>query len=614
MNVDTLFGDFHFMRPIWLLALLPCALLLHWLWRQHANQGNWSRIIDPALLGALLLPQAAATRSRWPLLLLFAWLLAVLGLAGPAWERMPEPVHRSDDALIIALDLGPSMRAADVSPSRLERARFKLADVLASRTDGSTALIAYAGDAHVVSPLSDDRRTLEAMLPALSPEIMPAQGNNLPAAVTLAGELLRGAGLSRGRLLVISDSFAAAQHDEVCSRLARNGLQLSLLAVGTAQGAPVQLADGGFLRNASGGIVVPSVDHATMARGARRCDGRFSPLSLDARDLDAVLPDAHSGAAVREQDRLRRFDAWRDRGALLALLLLPLAALAFRRGWLLGLPLLLVLQPATPAQALEWNDLWQRRDQQAAQALAQQDPARAAQLFDSPAWRGMAQYQSGDYESAARSFGELDEASAHYNRGNALARAGKLQEALAAYDAALERQPGMSDAESNRELVQELLSQQPPPQQSGEDGDSSPEPGDEQQKPDADSSGSDTGESPQAGDQSGDDSKEESGAPEPGEEQPPQPGEPSQHAGADDAQPERQPAAGAGPRADEAETGDPAAAASADDDVTPNEQEQAIEQWLRQVPDDPGQLLRRKFEYEYRARNAQSRRQQEEQR
>ncbi len=422
-------ADFHFLRPAWLLALLPCALLAFWFLRRRARPALWSELIDPALLAALLLPEGAGRRNALPWLLLAGWALAVLGLAGPAWERLPEPVHRASDPLIIALDLGHTMRAGDLAPSRHERARFKLGDILARRQDGQTALIVYAGDAHVVTPLSDDARTLAAMLPALSPDIMPAAGNDLPAAVALAGSLLRGAGLERGRLLVVTDRFPAAQHAAVAQRLEAAGLSLSLLATGTAAGAPIALPQGGFLRERDGSIVVPGVDLETMREGVATAGGRFAALSLDDSDIAALLPPPLATDIERDDGVTRTFDRWQDRGAWLALALLPLAALAFRRGWLLGIALVLLL-PQPRAEALEWQDLWLNKDQQGARALADKDPARAAELFRSPAWRGTAQYEAGDYAGAAGSWAAKDDADAHYNRGNALARAGRLEEAL----------------------------------------------------------------------------------------------------------------------------------------------------------------------------------------
>ncbi len=607
-------ADFHFLRPAWLLALLPCALLAFWFLRRRARPALWSELIDPALLAALLLPATGARRNALPWLLLAGWALAVLGLAGPAWERLPEPVHRASDPLIIALDLGHTMRAGDLAPSRYERARFKLGDILARRPDGQTALIVYAGDAHVVTPLSDDARTLAAMLPALSPDIMPAAGNDLPAAVELAGSLARGAGVARGRLLVVTDRFPAAQHAEVARRLEASGLELSLLASGTADGAPIPLPQGGFLRERDGSIVVPGVDIDTMREGVDAAGGRFALLSLDDSDIAALLPPPLATDIDRDDGLTRTFDRWQDRGAWLALALLPLAALAFRRGWLLGIALLLLL-PQPRAEALEWQDLWLNKDQQGARAMREQDPARAAQLFRSPAWRGAAQYEAGDYAGAAKTWAAQDEADAHYNRGNALARAGRLEEALAAYDEALAREPGMADAKNNRKLAGEALEQQRRQKQ------------DQKVLPDEDGDKHTTQQDPQGTEQSesgsrlGQDGRPDS---QPERSEPQYPGadpehdghasEPSDESGADgepkadapgkqaaqpDAQEQEQPGAGEGGAVAE---GGAEAEARARGEAGNGEQDQAVEQWLRQVPDDPGALLRRKFEYEYRAR------------
>lgn len=616
------FADFHFLRPVWLLALLPCALLAFWFLRRRARPALWSELIDPALLAALLLPESGARRNALPWLLLAGWTLAVLGLAGPAWERLPEPVHRASDPLIIALDLGPTMRAGDLAPSRYERARFKLGDILARRQDGQTALIVYAGDAHVVTPLSDDARTLAAMLPALSPDIMPAAGNDLPAAVTLAGSLLRGAGMERGRLLVVTDRFPAAQHAEVARRLEAAGLALSLLATGTEAGAPIALPQGGFLRERDGSIVVPGVDLETMRDGVAAAGGRFATLGIDDSDIAALLPPPLATDIEREDGLTRTFDRWQDRGAWLALALLPLAALAFRRGWLLGIALALLL-PQPRAEALEWQDLWLNKDQQGARALADKDPARAAELFRSPDWRATAQYEAGDYAGAAQSWSARDDADAHYNRGNALARAGRLEEALAAYDEALARAPGMRDAAENRKLVDEALKRQEQQQQaqggaqqegnqSQDDGRQPAQQGQQDQQQDGQSSADGAQQQPQQGGNAGDGNEPPPGAQpqhgqranpddESGASDKPQGGEPDAQAAPPGEQEPPQPGAGRG-AAHDAQNAEGPASAEAEGDAASGEQDQAVEQWLRQVPDDPGALLRRKFEYEYRAR------------
>ena len=191
--MTDILANFHFLRPMWLLALLPGLLMAFFLWRQRRRGGTWHQVIDQNLLPYLIDTQQSGSKSAPLFLLLVTWLLASIALAGPTWTRLPQPTQQSSDALIILLDLSPSMNAADVEPSRIVRARRKLTDVLAARAEGMSALIAYAGDAHVVTPLTDDADTIIEMLPALDPDIMPVAGSNLLAAAAPATGLIANA-------------------------------------------------------------------------------------------------------------------------------------------------------------------------------------------------------------------------------------------------------------------------------------------------------------------------------------------------------------------------------------------------------------------------------------
>ena len=176
----------HWMRPEWLWSLVPAALLVLLLWRLRGRLGNWNQVIAPELLPFLVSPEAG---SRGPNLLpfiLLGWVLAALAAAGPSWEKLPQPVHQKQDALVLVLDLSYSMKSGDLAPSRLDRTRQKLLDLLATRKEGQTGLIAYAGDSHIVTPLTDDTPTIANLLPALAPEMMPVPGSNPAAAVAQA--------------------------------------------------------------------------------------------------------------------------------------------------------------------------------------------------------------------------------------------------------------------------------------------------------------------------------------------------------------------------------------------------------------------------------------------
>ena len=602
-------AEFHFVRPLWLLALIPLALLL---WRLRGHGGGlaaWRGVCDPHLLEALTVGADQGGNSaafRW--LLGLGWLLAVLALAGPSWERLPQPLYKEGGARVILLDLSRSMDAADVAPSRLERARFKLLDILERTREGQTALIAFAAEPYVVAPLTDDTATIANLARPLTTALMPAQGSRPERALERGEALLKQAGVAGGELLLIGDGVNDAAV-ELAAQLRAKGRTVSVLAVGSHDGAPIPVAGGGFLKEAGGAIVVPKLEEVPLRRLAANGGGRYHPLTADDRDLRTLLADSPEGEARKERGagEAATAHAWREEGPWLVLLLLPLALFAFRRGWLGALLLVTLLPP--PAEAFEWADLWQRPDQRAA-ARFDEAPAEAAQQFNDPAWRAAAYHRAGRFEEAAKAWRGIDTADAHYNRGNALARQGKLQEALKAYDQALEGAPEMEDAKANRQLIEELMKQQQPPQgQQGEEGqenqqgesEQQPQPGQSGQSGDQGEANPEQSVSDEAtADQSGQsgERQEEQGDAQPGEEE--REGHPSEEESAEPRRPDAEPAEEG---ADEAPSqAAPEVRAEAPDDELTSEEKMRVEQWLRRVPDDPGGLLRRKFLLEHRRR------------
>ena len=564
-------ADFHFVRPFWLL-LLPVGIWLVWRLAQgSANAGRWRIWVDDALQPFVLTAADSAQRGkRWLLSgAAAACALAILALAGPTWERMPVPALRSSEALVVVLDLSRSMDAGDVEPSRLERAKLKLLSLLQRRDSGQTGLVVFSAHAFTVTPLTTDTRTIAALVSSLSSDIMPSRGSYPEAGIGRAAQLLRQAAAIRGEILLVSDSGVSPAAMELARELRGEGMTLHVMAVGTAQGGPIPQAGGGFLSDASGQVVVNRVNLAALQRLAEAGGGQFSGLTPDDRDLDRLFAgEAMLAGVLAEDGEELRTEIWRDQGVWLVLLLLPLLAMSFRRGWVVVCVMMLTL-PGQRAEAQTWADLWQRRDQQGQTAFEAEDHQRASELFQDPAWRAAAQYRAGRFESSAETLASAQSADGHYNRGNALARAGAFAEAIQSYDQALEIDPEHDDAQFNREL----LMQQPPQQSQGESGGDG-ESGDESEsQPSAQNQGSDQPESS------------------PGDESQPQ-GE--QDAEEGDEQAQQQPApAEAG---DELPEGDPVPTPG---DLEEWASEQAAEQWLRRIPEDPGGLLRRKFLYQY---------------
>ncbi|TXS93062.1 VWA domain-containing protein [Parahaliea maris] len=593
------------MRPEWLWALLP-ALLLGWaLAAAHKRSGSWTAVIDPALLPYLVSESSTGKRRNLLPWLLLAWLLACVALAGPSLRKIPQPVQQRQDALVVVLDLSYSMKAADLVPSRLDRARQKILDLLKQREEGQTALVAFAGDAHVVTPLTDDTGTIANLLPALNPDMMPLPGSDAASAVSLALELLRSGGALDGRILLITDGVARDQHNDIAGALDAAGVELEVMGVGTASGAPLPLPDGGFLKDAQGTIVVPGLDSGSLATLAERSRGRYMAMQVDNSDLERLAHPPALPGRERLSDSERRADHWEDQGYVLVLLLLPVAVFLFRRGVLLGLLALLWLGNPQAARAQSWDDWWLTPDQQGQRALEAGDAEQASELFDNSAWAGTAAYEAGNYEGAAQRFAEGDSADDWYNRGNALARAGKLDEAIAAYTESLDRQPEQADAQANLELVKQLKEQQEQQQQNQQNQDGEQDQQDQNQQSN-DSQQQDQQQNQQQNQQKGDQQNTDS---ESGQDQQPR----DDPASEDDEQPQADAQAGnqeeeedeqqqASPTPQDQQDGEGQEQSSAPVSAEQAERDQALEQWLRRVPDDPSGLLREKFRYESRQR------------
>ena len=565
----------HFIRPelLWLLpVVLPLILLA---WRKQSSGGDWAKAIDSELLPHLVASEGSSG-SRLRQLWWLALPLLVFGASGPSLERTELPVFEKSDALVIVLDLSRSMWATDTQPSRIRRARQKVMDVLDLRSEGVTGMVVFAGDAHVVTPLTDDTRTIENLLSALAPDIMPLQGSNATEALGLAASLLETSGLTNGSVLLITDGLPKLSTSQVSDLLKPVGAALSILIVGTETGAPIPLPDGGFLRDDSDQIVIPAVDKRMIQQIASNLDARSASVSVDSSDLTYLLSGTES--SMTSGDSLeRKTDTWVDLGYWLAiaaaLLLLPL----FRRGALSALVFAVLLTDADPAQANPLENFWSTPDQKGASALADGDPALAATLFEAPEWRGTAQYEAGNFKSSSAEFGKLESTDSLYNRGNALALAGDLKAAIESYDKSLALSPERQDAITNRELVKSLLEQQEQDQQ-GNDQDSDSDQSDQ----DGESQDSESESAQQEQDSQ---SESQEGDSEPSDQQPSD--QESQQNGDAEMTEDLSPS--------DLEEATQEQLARFDEAL---EEQQALEQWLRRVPDDPGGLLRRKFRYQ----------------
>jgi Ca-activated chloride channel family protein len=578
-------ADFHWLRPAWLLAIPLVIAVVVLLARRRLGAGNWGNIIDPALMPYVLSrTPGRGIDHRWWLLGL-GGIIASAALAGPAWQRIDQPVFRADQALVVALDLSRSMDAQDIAPSRLARAKLKILGLLERRQSGQTALLVYTANAFTVTPLTDDTDTIAALVNSLSTDIMPSRGSYPEVGIRKGQSLLEQAGVGAGEVLLVTDGGASPAAEKAARDLREAGFALSILGVGTREGAPIPRLSGGFVTDDRGKLAVARLEERGLRDLAAAGGGRFAVLVADNSDLDQLLSGEVSAAAAADENS-HATDQWREEGPWLVLLLLPLAALAFRKGWVLVLVVFIVPLPQ-PAEASLWDDLWRNSDQQAQRALKEGNAADAAVLFDHTEWRGVARYQAGDYTGSAAEFAESGDTRNLYNLGNAMAQQGEFDAAIDAYEQVLELEPGNEDAQYNLDLVKGLKDQQEQEQQAqGDDQQSTENPGGEGQESDGESEQDQEG---QEGSSQSEAQSEERDSSERGDEE----------MSEEDLQALQEELQRAAEEAERGEQPQQLTEAELAELRQQQEQQQAMEQWLRRIPDDPGGLLRRKFRYQY---------------
>ena len=610
----TGFESFQFLRPGWLVLIIPGCWLVFRLHQRWKERTDWSGVVEPHLL-ELLLVEARGIRRTWiPWMLSLMLILVLTAMAGPVLEKRSVPVLKKNLAKVLVLDVSHSMLAEDLRPNRIERAKFKLRDLLNRIDEGETALIAYAGDAHVISPLTSDTHTITTLLPGLEPDIMPHRGSRPDRAMELAVKLLDGHSANPGEVIWLTDGIPENMIPTVAQLLGRH--RLSVIGVGTEKGAPIPGKNSGFLKNSKGGIVMSRLDTSRLQVLAQQKGGTFQILRNDDQDLEIVLNQPILMNEYFEDETEKQGDIWREEGPWLLLIMLPLAALMFRRGLIFGFLLISLHLPgfviSESAYAFEWKDLWKNKDQQGQQYFIEGLHSEAAQVFENPEWKGLSHFRSGNLENALEEWKEIDSPRSLFNQGNALAKLGKLDQAIDRYDQVLEREPEHSDARFNRDLLKKLLEEQEKQKQQNQQQDGS---GEDQQKTENQQSENQkerSEENPSSA-ESGSDSKnqnmENSGQSEQAQKSDSQNKEISEAQSDKQEQENTDEASVTEENNQEGEEDSKQQQAfikprSVSELTEDNPQEQELRQWLQKIPDDPSRLLRNKM-YRAHQRNKQ---------
>jgi len=597
---------FHFLRPelLWLIVLL--VLILFGVKQISNRESSWQQVISPHLIKFLMVSgKTTTTKNNLWLTGLIAFLM-IIAVSGPAIREKNVPIFQTEDSRVILLDLSLSMDATDIKPSRIDRARFKIMDILEQTKEGTIGLVVYAGDAFIISPLTSDSNTIASMIPTLSTGIMPILGSRPDIAIKKAIELLDNAKQSSGQIIWITDGVEDEFKDGVIDALANTKHLLSVLAVGTEQGAPIPLPDGnGFLKDNNGNIILPKLNASSLKSIVSKANGQYVELTASNNDIDFIMAilaqqkefEKNNGDNLNANESDKRISRWIDDGYWLSwiigvLFLIRLLKNSFSpksNQFNASFGLVFILLSAGSLTSFNtkaddddsisnsslnsrlnstWNDLWKTKDQQAQQAFEQKNYKKSASLFENDDWKASANYKSDNFESAVAGFSKGADADSFYNRANALAKSQKLEEAIESYDNTLALEPEHEDAIFNKKIVEDMLKQK----QEQDKKDQEQKDKEEQDKKDEENK-----------DQS--DSDAESKSDEKKED-----GEKSEEEKKQEQQEKEQ-------KEQEQEE-----AEISEDERDKKEKDQALKHWLEKIPDDPGGLLRRKMYREYQRR------------
>ena len=637
------------------------------------DQNLWQQIIPQHLYQQMIVSKGIHKSNAFMHVGTVTLFVATLAIAGPSWERLPQAVYQTQVGKVILMDMSMSLRATDLSPNRLTRARFKAIDLVNEVKEGETGLVAYSGDAFVVSPLTDDINNLKTLIPVLSPEIMPTQGSSALIGLEQSAALLRNAGYKQGQIYWITDGINYDEITDIRDFIINSDFDVSALLIGTEAGAPISMLDGQLLKDYSGKIVIPSIDSRYMNQAMAGTRAQYHLFAADNSDIQAIkikveFEQQQQAKAIENTSG----DELKDMGPFLVLLLLPIAAYTFRKGLLniaiaaLFTSVLLVPEQTAMAQSNALNGspesspnitlakpdampetmidkVFKNADQRGKLAFDNSDFEKAGELFENEEWRAASAYKKGDYESAAKLYSALLEKTDKpntdnlYNQGNALAKLGKLKEALELYKQTLMVDADHQPALQNKKIVEEMLNQQQNEQnQQQESNDQNSDENGEQQKNEEQSESdsqqqdqSQDGDSQEDGQQGEQNEEQQSEGQQNSEQQGEQKNNANDEALKEEAQEQAQRESEASQtqeqkdqesslenepneQSDEQETpGQEQQAAISNqinaDDLTPEQKEemQRMQMILNKVTDDPAYLLKRKMQLEaYKRKNS----------
>lgn len=461
-NID--WEAFHFLREEMLWLIVPLILILIIGLISIRDDAKWKTAIAPHLRPFMIKKGSEKFRRLSQVLLFLMLTIGVLGLAGPTWKKVELPDKILETPLVIALDLSQSMMTTDIQPNRLERAKFKINDLLDANPRSRIGFIAYAGTAHTIIPLTRDYNIIKSHISGIGPHIMPFSGSDLENALVLNDSMTKSIE-APGTLLVITDDFSERNFQLMRNFVMNGNTKLEIIAMNTPGGGKVPNFNGrGYLKN-NGQVAETSLNTTVINKLKAIENINVNNLTLDNSDMALLANKINADLEFREKQDLNKED-WQDEGLLL---IIPLAIgilLWFRKGWVVYFFVVgfmitscseLKKTPIQDRENMSAEDWWYTKGYQGQKQYDEGNYAEAAELYEDPMHKGVAYYKAGNYTDAINEFSKDSTAQGAYNLGLAYYENGDFLSAERAFEKAEELDENFEAAKTNKLKVNQIL-------------------------------------------------------------------------------------------------------------------------------------------------------------
>ncbi len=444
---------FHFLRGEYLELILICIVVLIIGFFFYREFNSWKKNIAKHLQPYVIQKGTAWKSHLIKVSVVLMFVLGGISFLGPSWSQVKAPAKKVKSQLVIALDLSNSMLARDISPSRLERAKFKIHDFLKANPRAETNLLVFAGTIHTAIPFTTDYRIIEDQIDGLIPRMMPVKGT---AFNTLFREIdtLFTDNKAEGKVLLITDDLEDVSIEIVRNFLQQNNIKLYIYPFATQTGIVIPNTN-----------KISSLNLEKVNSLAAMDKVEILEITLDNSDVKD-LAEAISATILFEDKSTEEQENWLDNGFWLVIPLVFIFLFSFRKGWSLNMVLVMVVLSScsknteSKGSDYKFKDLWYTQEYQAQQAYNKEDYMVAAQDFLNPLRKGAAYYKAGDYLSAQTAFERDTTTTGLYNLGLTYAKLGKLEQAQEVFEKVLELDPTNTNASNSMKYLSGAIAEQ----------------------------------------------------------------------------------------------------------------------------------------------------------